>query len=140
MDTEEVGVLPSEGPPSPGDRLVVRVSGRPPVKTIGRSMRNPQSSERSRFLALRHAAIDAMHGRKWYEGPVSLEVILEAVKPYPFLERDYVGGMLDTLGGSQGPSFIYLPIAFLDDSQVVEIAQLNEIGDMEAYELHIKFL
>ncbi len=34
---------------------------------------------------------------------------------------EYLGGVLDTLDGSSGVTFTYLPIVFEDDSQVVRI-------------------
>src|SRR5260370_34120325 len=93
MDVADVGPLPTLPPPSPGERIHLKVAGRPPVKTIGRSMRNPRSPQRDRFMALRHAAIDAMAGRKWYEGPVRLR--LHYLGP----ENGMASGLLPYLDG-----------------------------------------
>ena len=72
-------------------------------------------------MALRGAAIEAMGGRKWYEGPVGLRLLYMGPKEgmssglLPYLD-----GIMDTLDGCQGPSIMYLPIAYLDDCQVVK--------------------
>lgn len=47
---------------------------------------------------------------------------------------------MDTLDGSQGPTIMYLPIAYLDDCQVVETSLKWTEADKESYELEIKFL
>jgi hypothetical protein len=90
-------------------------------------------------MTLRNAAIAAMGGRKWYEGPVALR--LHYMGPeisaglLPFLD-----GIMDTLDGSQGPSIMYLPIAFLDDCQVVESSMKWTEAGSESYELEVEFM
>jgi hypothetical protein len=92
-------------------------------------------------MALRRAAIEAMGGRKWYEGPVGLRLLYFGPKEgmssglLPYLE-----GIMDTLDGSQGPSIMYLPIAYLDDCQVVESSWRWAVADTESYELEVEFL
>jgi hypothetical protein len=66
-------------------------------------------------MALRREAIAAMSNRKWYEEGIAIELMYSAPNPSPILQRDYLGGIMDTLGGSHGPTFIYLPIVYLDD-------------------------
>ena len=43
----------------------------------------------------------------------------------------YLSGVMDTIGGSHGPSFIYLPIVYLDDCQVVDCALRWEVTPTE---------
>lgn len=74
VEVADVGPLPTLPPPSPGERMLLKLDGRPPAKTIGRSMRNPASPQRKRFMDLRQAAIEAMAGRKWYEGAVRVQL------------------------------------------------------------------
>jgi hypothetical protein len=141
MDVHDVGPLPTLPPPDPGDRIHLRLVGRSPAKTIGRSIRNPASLYRERFMGLRNAAIKAMAGRKWYEGPVQLELLYlspqnGSVSGQPY----YLSGVMDTIGGSHGPSFIYLPVVYLDDGQVVKSGIRREIASMESYVLTIDFL
>jgi hypothetical protein len=104
-------------------------------------MRNPDSPQRDRFMALRQAAIDAMAGRKWYEGAIRLDFLYFAPEHGSLIgSHDYLGGILDTLDGSHGPSFIYLPVVYLDDCQVVEISLRREVAPAEGYEIAIEFL
>jgi hypothetical protein len=141
VDIADVGPLPTLPSPNAGERLHLSLAGRPPEKTIGRSMRNPSSPQRERFIALRRAAIDAMGGRKWYEGAVRVDLLYLGPEHssvgglYP-----YISGIFDTIGGSHGPSFIYLPIVYLDDGQVVETAFRRGIASAESYEIEIEFL
>jgi hypothetical protein len=92
-------------------------------------------------MDLRQAAIDAMAGRKWYEGAVRVQLryLSPEVGSAPAL-HPYLNGILDTLGGSHGPSFIYLPIVYLDDCQAV-ICELRGGNSLtERYEVEIEFL
>lgn len=58
-----------------------------------------------------------MAGRKWYDEAVGMKLTLRAnALDRPLL--DYIAGIMDTLGGSHGDTFTYLPIAFQDDCQV----------------------
>lgn len=52
----------------------------------------------------------------------------------------YLGGIADTIGGSHGFSFIYLPIVYLDDVQVVQSTVSRGISSAERYEIEIEFL
>ena len=142
MDVTDVGPLPTLPPPSAGERIRMHVTGRPPVKTVGRSMRNPASPQRPYFMALRNAAIAAMGGRKWYEGPVALRLHYMSPEPVrPMLEGSlFLAGVMDTLDGCQGPSIMYLPIAYLDDCQAVSSSFTWSKGDAESYELEVEFM
>lgn len=140
MKVEDVGALPTLDAPAPGERLRLRLDGAPPSKTFGRSMRNDRSTQRPRFMALRRAAITAMSGRKWYEDGVGLTLTYWAPQPASLLAQRYLDGVMDTLGASQGPTFIYLPIAYLDDCQVVYAQVAAKTADTTGYELVIDFL
>jgi len=111
------GVFPTKPAPSPGQTIKLRVNGLPSFKELHRSIRNPKHPRYDAFVRLREAAITAMDGRECYSGPIAMDFCLYA----PRLERrlrDYVGGVEDTLDGSHGPSFTYLPIVYQDDCQV----------------------
>jgi hypothetical protein len=111
------GVLPTKSAPSPGEVIELRLDGLPSFKELHRSVRNPKHPRYDAFLRLREAAIAAMNGRECYSGPVAMDFCLHA----PRLQRrllDYVEGVEDTLDGSHGPSFTYLPIVYQDDCQI----------------------
>ena len=115
------GVLPSLPAPSAGESVLIEVSGRPPVKDRRQSIRNRNHPLHSSFVSLRRAAIAAMAGRAWVFGPVEVRIKLfepEEAEPEPWSMFDYVSGILDTLDGSTGNTFTYLPIVFEDDCQV----------------------
>ena len=103
-------------------------------------MRNDSSTQRPQFLALRNAAISAMAGRKWYEGPVGLGLEYYGPKPRPIIKGAYLDGVMDTLGGSHGPTFIYLPIVYLDDCQVAKVEVRYRVRDVAGYALTVAFL
>lgn len=113
------GVLPTEPPPKPGDTLSMTIEGLPPYKDTHASIRNPKHKIHVRFVALRRFAIEAMAGRACYRGAIRLDFEMRA----PEFEAnrslvDYTGGIMDTLDGSHGLSFTYLPIVYEDDCQV----------------------
>jgi len=113
------GRLPSKPSPKPGSKILVRVGGFPPFKQIRQSLRNPSHPNHDRFVALREAATKAMGGRAWSDGPIELNLTMYG----PGFEKgralsDYVAGTHDTLDGSHGVHFTYLPIVYQDDCQV----------------------
>lgn len=125
------GPLPSRPSPSPGETLRIRVDGYPPDKDVHFSIRNPRHPRHERFKHLRAAAIAVMAGRRWYDGPVRLDFTLYA----PSLDRrllDYADGIQDTLDGSHGCHFTYLPIVYEDDCQVC-IAEDRFVASQETY-------
>ena len=82
-----------------------------------------------------------MDGRAWYFGAIAINLILYA----PEMEKkkslnDYDGGIFDTLDGSSGCQFTYLPIVFEDDCQVVrgkhKFVKANDIR----YQVEVEFL
>lgn len=82
-----------------------------------------------------------MAGRAWYSGPVELEIIVKA----PDLPGDrtilaYGDGITDTIDGSHGPGFTYLPIVLEDDCQVVAFRILQWVrAPRERYSVTIWF-
>ena len=135
------GVLPTRPAPKQGEKLVIQVDGYPPYKDEHFSMRNPRHPNYKTFVRLREAAITAMKGRAWYFGPIETNVILSA----PSFERgkvllDYAAGIEDTLDGSSGCEFTYLPIVFEDDCQVaVGHAKFVKTKKIH-YKIEIQFL
>jgi hypothetical protein len=82
-----------------------------------------------------------MKGKRWYDGPVELGVIIYA----PGFERgksmtDYEGGVMDTLDGSHGYTFTYLPIVYQDDCQVVKGDFLLKKDSRSHYRIVVRFL
>jgi hypothetical protein len=125
------GVLPTLPAPAVGESLEISLDGYPPFKSIGQSIRNRSHPSHSTFIALRNAAIRAMAGRAWYFGPVSLDVTLYAPSlPVNRTLLDYVGGIMDTLDGSSGCTFTFLPIVYEDDCQVAT-------GNMQMVQDHV---
>jgi len=116
------------------------VSGFPPFKEKRHSLRNPTHRFYDRFVALRRAAEEAMRGRRWFDGPVALELVLYA----PAFEKgrgmiDYLGGVMDTLDGSHGFTFTYLPIVFQDDCQVCSSSTFFSKSSDARYTLQATF-
>ena len=113
------GKLPHKPQPRPHSKIKTRISGYPPYKDVHFSIRNQKHRHNDRFVRLRHAITLKMKGRKWYDGPVEINLLVYG----PHLEEGkdliaYVGGVMDSLDGSHGLSFTYLPIAYQDDCQV----------------------
>jgi hypothetical protein len=113
------GALPTRPEPRRGCIIAIRVEGLPPYKDFKSSIRNPRNRIHDRFLRLRECATKAMNGQRWSDSSVSLRISIYA----PSLEKgkqviEYVGGIMDTLGGSHGQYFTYLPIVYQDDAQV----------------------
>jgi hypothetical protein len=82
-----------------------------------------------------------MAGRAPYRGPVAIEFVMHA----PECEKnrtptDYMGGIMDTLDGSHGVEFTYLPIAYEDDCQVCDGRSQFLSSTVTFYEITIRFL
>jgi hypothetical protein len=110
------GRLPTKPAPLPGESVTFKVKVLPPRKDYSRSIRNPSHPQYALFVALRKAATQAMRGRAWFRGSVFVD--LEIYAPRSEIRgplADYSGGVLDTLDGSHGYHFTYLPIVFEDD-------------------------
>jgi hypothetical protein len=134
------GVLPTRPAPIPGEQLLLKVAGLPPVKTVWRSIRNQNHPQHHCFQKLRTTATHGMAGRAWYGGPVALDLKIFAIAPMDrWVLNDYVGGVMDTLDGSSGCTFTYLPIAFEDDCQVCKVRSSWHKGKVISYSLLIRF-
>ncbi len=82
-----------------------------------------------------------MAGRAPYRGPIRIDFTMYAVG----FERnrtliDYIGGIEDTLDGSHGVNFTYLPIVYEDDCQICDGNGNLVISKMEKYKLKVTFL
>jgi hypothetical protein len=114
------GTLPTRPAPKAGDVIRIEVEGLPPAKTIHQSIRNAKHPKHESFALLRRKATAAMAGRAWVFGPVAVSITLLGPSNDGVSLVDYMGGVMDTLDGSSGPTFTYLPIVFEDDCQVVQ--------------------
>ncbi len=60
-----------------------------------------------------------MGNRAWYFGKIAMEITLFGSPDTAIHTLNaYMGGICDTLGGSSGLTFTYLPIIYEDDSQI----------------------
>lgn len=81
-----------------------------------------------------------MNGRAWSCGAVTLSFTAHV----PNFDKnkklnDYLGGIMDTLDGSHGEHFTYLPICFQDDCQVIS-TRCKVISSKDPYyEVTIRF-
>lgn len=135
------GPLPTSLAPRAGDAVEFRVSGLPPFKDTSFSIRNPRHKHHDRFVRLRSAAVKAMAGRAWSHDAVGLDLDVHAPSLEPGRAMvDYLGGVMDTLDGSHGAHFTYLPIAFNDDCQVCDGASEFHQSEEEGYSVRVRFL
>lgn len=113
-------VLPSKPAPSPGETLTIEDEGLPPYTDLSRSIRNINHPCYRAFVALREAATVAMDSRAYYTGAVALDLIVYGPRFHKSRNIcDYAAGAEDTIDGSSGITFTYLPIVIQDDCQVV---------------------
>lgn len=117
------GTLPTKPGIAAGDIVEFEVEGYPPCKDTHFSIRNVKHKDHDRFIRLRDAGIKEMKGRAWTTGPIRMTFILYA----PSFEKgkvllDYAAGIEDTLDGSSGFTFTYLPVVFEDDCQICELS------------------
>ena len=134
------GILPTKPSPCQGQEISFRVDGLPPYKDVHSSIRNPVHRIHSRFVALRDVATKEMAGRAWSDGAVSLSLTIHATD----FEKnrtlnDYLACVLDTLDGSHGEAFTFLPICFQDDSQVCSADCRIFDSQEQFYEIVIRF-
>lgn len=120
-------------------KVIIKVKEIPPYKDIGRSIRNKKHRDHHLFEKLRTAAKKAMQGQRWHDGPIEMAVHYRRCKGKR-RSIDYEGGIMDTLGGSHGPTFTYMPIVYQDDCQVCSLKWSEEEFDTDEYEIVIGFL
>jgi hypothetical protein len=115
------GVLPTRPAPSIGEKIVLELQGLPPRKDGNRSIRNRSHPRYNAFVALRSTATSVMAGRAWVFGPVRFYLVVRCPRSLNYYEMAlYQGGVMDTLDGSSGHTFTFLPIIFEDDCQITE--------------------
>ena len=135
------GVLPTFKAPNPGEMFELTIAGFPPAKSRRHSIRNRTHPLFHSFVALRKAATTAMAGRAWSFRPVELHLVVRSPDEMNFYGlNDYLGGIMDTLDGSSGYTFTYLPIAFEDDSQVTGCTMNWQYASGIDYSLKVVFL
>jgi hypothetical protein len=136
------GVLPTRPSPKTKERIEIRLSGMPPYKQLRCSLRNPAHRDYGRFVKLRNVATKAMRGRRWTDNGVEVRLTVHAPSPEIRSGKvaDYLGGVLDTLDGSHGDGFTYLPIIFQDDCQVCKARYEFKAGPRAYYVVRIDFL
>jgi hypothetical protein len=135
------GNLPTCQSPNVGEKLSIRIEGYPPKKNMHFSIRNPHHKEYSRFVALRQASSKAMAGRAPYRSAVSIGFEMHAPGDEDRWNlNDYLGGIMDTLDGSHGDTFTYLPIVFEDDCQVSFVRSDYKKDDKTFYIIKLEFL
>lgn len=135
------GSLPTRPHPKYGDEIRIELQGLPSAKKRGSSLRNPKLPRYQSFVDLRSAATRQMDGRVWYFGAIQLDIIIHSPQELDYWKLlEYIGGVMDTLDGSSGVHFTYLPIVYEDDCQVTIGNTRHEISDRESYELKITFL
>jgi len=135
------GLLPTKNAPKPEQTIEFEVEGLPPIKKARISCRNPKNPRYGSFVKLREAATKAMNGRAWYFGPISFDVTIYCRKQdlSEASLSEYVGGIEDTLDGSSGVHFTYLPIVFEDDCQVFQAESRFEKSEYNHYRIRIGF-
>jgi hypothetical protein len=134
------GVLPTRPAPTRGERLNLDLPGLPPVKDLRQSIRNRTHPLHSRFVELRRAASEGMAGRAWTFHPVEIQLVIRSPEPLGAdIRNTYLGGIMDTLDGSSGYTFTFLPIVYEDDHQVTAVTTSWERSNVENYSLAIVF-
>jgi hypothetical protein len=112
----------------------------PPAKNRRHSIRNRTHPLFYSFVALRKAATLAMAGRAWSFGPVELHLEICSLDELDFYTlNEYMGGVMDTLDGSSGSTFTYLPIVYEDDCQVCGSTTKWSRATHTGYELRVLF-
>lgn len=82
-----------------------------------------------------------MRGRSWYDGPIALKVVVysdeldEGKRAY-----EYLSGVADSLDGSHGTCFTYLPIIYQDDCQMSTCIASQRDSRKPFYEVEVEFL
>jgi hypothetical protein len=81
-----------------------------------------------------------MAGRAWCFGPVELRLDLHSAHREDDAGlQTYVSGIMDTLGGSAGRSFTFLPIVYQDDCQIASIHSRWFLSTEERYVVEVRF-
>jgi hypothetical protein len=119
--------------------MTIKVKGIPPHKGAHFSIRNPKHANHDRFTLLRKKANEAMGKMPYSSGPIGVTIRYQrqlGSRP----SADYVSGIFDTLGGSHGMQFHWMPIVYLDDNQIRTVNYHETDGAFDYYEIDIEFL
>ncbi|MFH0982765.1 MAG: hypothetical protein V2A79_14675 [Planctomycetota bacterium] len=82
-----------------------------------------------------------MNGCAWSFGPIGLDFVLYAPSlPSKPTMLDFAAGIEDTLDGSSGLTFTFLPIAFENDAQVCKLRFRFEESEHTRYRVVVEFL
>ena len=134
------GVLPSKHAPQAGEGFELTNVGLPPRKNRNQSIRNTTHPFYDRFVRLRASAVSLMDGRAPYRGIVGIELTMFCKELYRWdVLNEFMGGVMDTLDGSHGPTFTYLPIVYEDDCQVSMGHVAIQLSREEYYILKVTF-
>jgi hypothetical protein len=134
------GALPTHPAPATGEILTLAMEGLPPIKDRRQSIRNREHPLHPCFVALRSVATKAMAGRAWVFSPVELHLVIRSPDPLDHhVLNDYLGGVMDSLDGSSGFTFTFLPIVYEDDCQVYSSSTTWEFAEKNNYTLHVVF-
>lgn len=74
-----------------------------------------------------------MAGRRWWTGAVELNLIIHTNRELDLDLYLYLGGVYDTLDGSHGPSFTFLPILYQDDGQICNSRTCSHLASTNYY-------
>jgi hypothetical protein len=81
-----------------------------------------------------------MDGRAWVFGRVQIKLtVRSSQREDDYNLNDYLGGVMDTLDGSSGKTFTFLPIVYEDDCQVWSSDTTWEESPESSYLLRILF-
>lgn len=136
-----IGVIPTKKAPGRGEMIRLTIKGLPPAKNLSMSIRNTKSKDYGAFKKLRLAGLKTMNGRRWYDGPIKVSITFFSTdKNLAVFKHSHIGGIMDTLGGSHGFTFTYLPIVYQDDCQPTEIVRSIKQAKDTYYVIEIEFL
>ncbi len=136
------GSLPVLPAPQKGESISLHLEGVPPSKDPHASIRNPKHRDFPLFMKLRQEAIRIMNGRRWYDGQIGLSFTLFVPSEGTTVGKlnEYLRGIMDTLDGSHGLIFTYLPIVYQDDSQIERVSSFCKNSESCSYDVRIDFL
>jgi hypothetical protein len=74
-----------------------------------------------------------MASRRWWTGAVELDLMIHTNRDLDLDLYLYLGGVYDTLDGSHGPSFTFLPILYQDDGQICNSRTCSHLASTNYY-------
>lgn len=137
---ESIGIIPIKPAPLKNEIIQFKVEGVPPIKQWSFSLRNIKSSQYQAFEKLRIAALAAMNERAWYEDEIILDITIYMKDISKVSLNPYVGGIMDTLGGSHGFAFTFSPIIYQADMQVTAVTYDKKQSNIDKYSIKVTLL